>query len=117
MLDLDGSGKIDKAEFIRWALIDALGKAAKRILDMLVIWDTNGSGDVRVEGRRLYFFGSVLRRGDCIWVEFKGKRIVNGIVFAVNKDQISVRPEGSSVKHLQISIEDMRGNKVSVGLN
>ena len=52
-LDANGNGLIDRAEFIRFALMDALGRSRKRVLDMLTEWDTSGDRQIsRKEFRR-----------------------------------------------------------------
>ena len=45
-LDTDGNGRVDRHEFIRFSLVDALSRTRTRVLDMLSDWDTDGSKTV-----------------------------------------------------------------------
>ena len=52
-LDANGNGVVEKHEFARWTLIDALSRLRGRILDLVSQWDSNGNGLVsRREFRR-----------------------------------------------------------------
>ena len=52
-LDLNGNGKIDMHEYLKASLRDVLSLSVTRVLDLLVAWDTDRSGDVsRREFRR-----------------------------------------------------------------
>ena len=46
MLDQDGSGKIDMAEYLLWSLKDALARSASRVVDLFRLWDEDRSGTV-----------------------------------------------------------------------
>ena len=46
MLDEDGSGKIDMAEYLLWSLKDALARSASRVVDLFRLWDEDRSGTV-----------------------------------------------------------------------
>ena len=51
--DVDGSGTVDRRELVRACLIDALVLQRKRVLDLLVEWDTDGNNVIsRKEFRR-----------------------------------------------------------------
>jgi Ca2+-binding EF-hand superfamily protein len=45
-LDTDGSGTVDVPEFIKFALRDALARAAGKVADLLAYWDTDGDGQI-----------------------------------------------------------------------
>ena len=47
-LDTDGSGYIEAAEFIKWALKEALQRSSARVVDLLSEWDTDGSGEIEL---------------------------------------------------------------------
>ena len=52
-LDGNGNGVVERSEFARASLIDALTRTRARVLDMLHDWDKNGDGRVsRLEFRR-----------------------------------------------------------------
>ena len=46
LLDADGSGKIDMAEYLLWSLKDALSRSSKRAIDLFRAWDEDGNGSV-----------------------------------------------------------------------
>ena len=46
LLDEDGSGKIDMAEYLLWSLKDALSRSASRVVDLFRLWDEDRSGTV-----------------------------------------------------------------------
>ena len=46
LLDEDGSGKIDMAEYLLWSLKDALARSASRVVDLFRLWDEDRSGTV-----------------------------------------------------------------------
>ena len=41
-LDVDGNGTVDRHEFIRFSLFEALAGSRNRVVDMLTEWDTDG---------------------------------------------------------------------------
>ena len=45
-IDTNGSGTIDRLEFVRFNLIDALSRVRSRVIDMVKVWDKNNSGSV-----------------------------------------------------------------------
>ena len=45
-MDADGSGEIEMAEFIKYALKDALQRSSARVVDLLREWDEDGSGEI-----------------------------------------------------------------------
>ena len=52
-IDVNRSGSIDRSEFIRFSLMDALSRSRKRVLDLLHEWDDNGDRLVdKLEFRR-----------------------------------------------------------------
>ena len=52
-LDANGNGMVEKHEFVRWSLMDALSRMRGRVLDLIKEWDANGNGLVsRREFRR-----------------------------------------------------------------
>ena len=46
LLDGDGSGKIDMAEYLQWSLKDALVRSSNRVVDLFKAWDADKSGTV-----------------------------------------------------------------------
>lgn len=52
-IDVNRSGSIDRSEFIRFSLLDALSRSRKRVLDLLIEWDDSGDRLVdKLEFRR-----------------------------------------------------------------
>ena len=45
-MEADGSGEIEMAEFIKYALKDALQRSSARVVDLLREWDEDGSGEI-----------------------------------------------------------------------
>ena len=46
VLDEDGSGKVDTAEYLHWSLKDALMRSSSRVVDLFRAWDEDKSGTV-----------------------------------------------------------------------
>ena len=47
-MDLDGSGEISMAEFIKFALKDAYQRSGARVVELLKEWDEDGNGEIEV---------------------------------------------------------------------
>ena len=45
-LDLDGSGKVDMSEYLRFSLREALHRSSSRVMDLFRQWDEDGSGTI-----------------------------------------------------------------------
>ena len=45
-LDLNHNGKIEIHEYLMFSLRDALSRSVTRVLDLLIAWDADGSGDI-----------------------------------------------------------------------
>ena len=45
-LDVDGNGYIDKSEYLRFILKDALARSSSRVMDLFRKWDEDGSGEI-----------------------------------------------------------------------
>ena len=48
-LDADGSGKVERREYLRFGLLEALSKAHKRVLDLIHAWDKDNDKFVSPE--------------------------------------------------------------------
>ena len=42
-LDADGSGSVDRSEFIQFSLYDSLSRASGRVIDLMKAWDSDGN--------------------------------------------------------------------------
>ena len=45
-LDEDGSGEVDKAEYLQWSLKDSLARSSDRVVDLFRAWDVDRSGSI-----------------------------------------------------------------------
>ena len=45
-IDLDHDGYIDKGEYLRFMLKDALARSSSRVMDLFRQWDDDGSGEI-----------------------------------------------------------------------
>jgi Ca2+-binding EF-hand superfamily protein len=55
-LDLTGSGRVEKHEYLRFALKDALARSVTRVQQLFYAWDEDGSGTVSVHEFKLAVF-------------------------------------------------------------